>query len=39
MPAENIVITAKWTPEKYTVTFDKNGSGDEVEALTYTIES
>ena len=39
MPAENIVITAKWTPIEYTVTFDKNGSGDEIEDLTYTIES
>ncbi len=33
MPAENITITAKWTVNQYTITFDSNG-GTAVDAIT-----
>ena len=33
MPAENITITAKWTINQYTITFDSNG-GSDVKAIT-----
>ncbi|MBQ6205655.1 MAG: InlB B-repeat-containing protein, partial [Oscillospiraceae bacterium] len=28
MPAENRTLTAKWTPQSYTLTFETNGGGD-----------
>ena len=33
MPAENITITANWTVNQYTITFDTNG-GSEIPAIT-----
>ena len=33
MPAENVTITAKWTINQYTITFDTDG-GSEVKAIT-----
>ena len=33
MPAENMTVTAKWTPNRYTLTFDTNG-GSVIEAIT-----
>ena len=35
MPAENVTITAKWTPETYTIAFDSNG-GSKVDSITVT---
>jgi len=33
MPSEDLVVTAKWTPQKYTLYFDANG-GEEIPLMT-----
>ena len=39
MPAENVTITAKWTANQYTVTFDANGGAGTMEAMSFTYDA
>ena len=39
IPAENITVTAQWTPNNYTVTFDGNGGTPSKESMVVTYNS
>ena len=39
MPAENMTITAKWTVNQYTITYDLDGGTAEGNPASYTVES
>ena len=39
MPAENVTITANWTPVRYTITYNLNGGSYSTELDSYTVET
>ena len=39
MPAENLTVTAKWTIDQYTITYDLDGGTAEGNPDTYTVET